>query len=89
MGSVGGVALHFVAQPVTGKAPLELLGCKGDSACALVIADKDFGKKYSHHNPWLAGASCWDGFISSASGNRRACDLCPWLGRSDCSHTRS
>lgn len=34
------VALSFVAQPVAGKAALELLGWEGDSACAPVIADR-------------------------------------------------
>lgn len=38
MGSSGGVALGFVAQPVAGEASLELLDWEGDSAHAPVIA---------------------------------------------------
>lgn len=38
MGSGGGVALGFVAQPVAGEASLELLDWEGDSADAPVIA---------------------------------------------------
>lgn len=38
MGSGGGVALGFVAQPVAGEAALELLDSGGDSAHAPVIA---------------------------------------------------
>lgn len=63
MGSVGGVALHFVAEPVAGKAPLELLGCKGDNACALVITDKDFSKKMQSPQP-MAGRCQLLGWIS-------------------------
>lgn len=78
MGSGRGVGLNFVAPPVAGKAALELLGWEGDSACAPVIADRVLVKN-SHHNPWLAGASGWDGLISSAAGKKRACEPCPWL----------
>lgn len=47
MGSDGEVALSFIAQPVAGKAALELLGWEGDSTCAPVIADRVLVKNKS------------------------------------------
>lgn len=69
MGSGGGVASGFVAQPMAGEAALELLGWGGGSACTPMIVVSELQRQIQSPQPvagrcqllgWIHLLCWWD-----------------------------